>query len=213
MLLLTLLRAWRLRHAKESALPEHLNNLSGNLALSVPATWINMTWIVLGSIGTPRVLSDPSISVIKRSEKKNSHFQLLSQWPVRGFISGRTVDKAHVFQPHSSHGSPVLAGTELSESRRQWWAAGRECWVFHSLPPYPASRSDFWSQSCEGRAMPVLLPIMIASLDECSSVRVVLDKHFCSTCFELQSKWELKRWRQMWTFLSGTWVEWGWGDG
>ena len=74
MLLLTLLRAWRLRHAKESALPEHLNNLSGNLALSVPATWINMTWIVLGSIGTPRVLSDPSISVIKRSEKKIAIF-------------------------------------------------------------------------------------------------------------------------------------------
>lgn len=135
MLLLTLLRAWRLRHAKKSALAEHLNDLLGNLALSVPATWINMTWIVLGSIGTPRVLSEPSISVIKGSEKKNSHFQLLSQWPVRGFISGRTVDKAHVFQPRSSHGSPVLAGVELSEWRRQWWPVGRECWVFHSLPP------------------------------------------------------------------------------
>ena len=62
-----------------------------------------------------------------------------------------------------------------------------------SSPHFQPGDPDLRSQSCEGRAMSVLLPIMIASLDECSSVRVVLDKHFCSTCFELQSKWGLKR--------------------
>ena len=62
-----------------------------------------------------------------------------------------------------------------------------------SSPHIQPGDPDLRSQSCEGRAMSVLLPIMIASLDECSSVRAVLDKHFCSTCFELQSKWGLKR--------------------
>lgn len=62
-----------------------------------------------------------------------------------------------------------------------------------SSPHMHPGDPDLRSQNCEGKAMSVLLTIMIASLDECSSVRVVLDKHFCSTCFELQSKWELKR--------------------
>lgn len=133
-----------------------------------------------GKHRNPQSPSDPSISVIKRSEK-NSHFQLLSQWPVRGFISGKTVDKAHVFQPHSSHGC-------LSLQEQSWVnqedSDGQQEESAESLTLLPISSqeirlsvSELWGQghACSS--------IMIASWWMFISESGFRQKHFCSTCF------------------------------
>ena len=54
--------------------------------------------------------------------------------------------------------------------------------------------------------MSVLLTIMTASLGEPSVVRVVLDERFCSNCFELQSKWELKSEDKCGLFFQEVWL-------
>lgn len=67
------------------------------------------------------ILKDHSISVRKRLER-NSHPQLLSQDPsYRNFILGGTVNKAHGFLPHSSHGS-----LEPCKSRVKWMEGDSE---------------------------------------------------------------------------------------
>lgn len=65
----------------------------------------------------------------------------------------------------------------------------------HSLKIHPGDQDlrAARPQSYEGWAMAVLFTILIFLFGEHSSVRMISGERSCSNCFELQSKWEVKR--------------------